>query len=151
MSVNKKCIHDFISMFAAQAWVSLDFDITTDVGYVHYLSYTLGDKLSLFPFNMETMEPIMSYVTTVADVVRGVWSTECSGCGSRTVIRKCSELWICLVCIESEVSEGFHRVLLRPDWKNIEDVLLLRPHAVNRNGYAHETLASLILENKDNL
>ena len=148
----KDKIHDFISMFGAKAFINSDLDLTIDYHYIKYLSECYGQSVS--PFDVDTSMILRGVAPQPVEVVRGTWTTVCSVCDNRSLIRRTSEFWICMTCaLDESMNDGhsFSTVVWRSDYRDIENILLKRPRSSNRNAYWFETVEDLTAENKENL
>jgi hypothetical protein len=81
-----------------------------------------------------------------AEVVHGRWVTRCPHCPSASRVSMADPRVFCVYCGNGQ-SIRWHGVLFPPEWRQIEDVLSLRPDPVNRNWSPDETVEDLIEEN----
>ena len=145
-------IHDFISLYGAQAFVEYNLNLYLNYDYISFIkniSHGLLDSLNVFDDNGD--EIVSSSVVVNADIVNGVWSALCSKCHQRVVIRRSNSLFVCVNCFYTTNVSLFSRVFCREDCYSVENILLCRPSIKNRNAYSFETLEMLLQENKENL
>lgn len=86
-----------------------------------------------------------------ARVYRNQWIADCPDCGGAQFIWRAGPLvTICLSCLNDGVGHVWRPVVLPDDVAAIEDALLARPRAQNRNWHSVETVADLLRENAEN-
>ena len=145
----KQKIHDFISLFGADAYLKYDLDLKDDYQYAQYLSTVLDREIN--PYNSDSGKIIRGMPPQTVDIVNGVWSVVCGGCGQRTIVRRRNEYWICVSCLEEYDGHSFSTAMWRDDIDYVESILCERPKALNRNAYYYESAEDLLTENKENL
>lgn len=150
MTQYKNKIHDFISLYGAQAYVLYELTLSEDTDYIKYLKHINSDLSKLNPFTVDGLPVLGGGEPVPAEIVHGVWTAVCPSCSSRALIRKESSVWFCLRCWDGE-SGVFSSIVWRSEWDTVEKILLRRPNIGNRNAYSNESIEDLLQENKDNM
>ena len=135
-------IHDYVSLYGAYVYVTLQLDLSVNDDYFKYVLSEL-DVSGDYSINVTNSAKL--------SIINGVLCVGCVVCSVYEVVRRCSPLWLCKNCTKTDQKISIYTYQMRPDLAELEEVLLLRPNVINRNAYHYETLDAIKLENEENL
>lgn len=153
MGVYNNKIYDFVSLYGGEAFIFNNLNLQNDWDYVSFIKNASSNLMDMVNPFIDRNTPIINQtlVESNTEVINGVWTTVCTMCNNRVVIRRLSNIYLCVkCCIDADINE-FYRLNWRVDWRDVERVLLARPNSLNRNALYTETIRDLVQENREYL